>query len=176
MLQNRYPPKTRAVSDKKEKTCSARIAHRRCGPPGGIRTPGLQNRNLLRYPASPRAGIKLYALLRANVILPRRSEKSNYPLQKSEKNQRSEKSPEAAPPPPGIALRLLPNKYRFRLPAARAFPIFRQILKRHISVIDIPANRADPLRFLLLLRWGYLRLFLFRKSWNALRVASFIYF
>ena len=25
------------------------------GPPGGIRTPGLQNRNLLRYPASPRA-------------------------------------------------------------------------------------------------------------------------
>lgn len=86
VLQNRYPPKTRAVSDKKEKTCSARIAHRRCGPPGGIRTPGLQNRNLLRYPASPRAGIKLYAPLRANVILPRRGEKSNYPLQKSEKN------------------------------------------------------------------------------------------
>ena len=25
------------------------------GPPGGIRTPDLQNRNLLRYPASPRA-------------------------------------------------------------------------------------------------------------------------
>ena len=27
------------------------------GPPGGIRTPGLWNRNPLRYPASPRAGI-----------------------------------------------------------------------------------------------------------------------
>ena len=27
------------------------------GPPGGIRTPGLQNRNLLRYPASLRAEI-----------------------------------------------------------------------------------------------------------------------
>ena len=29
------------------------------GPPGGIRTPGLQNRNLLRYPASPRADVLL---------------------------------------------------------------------------------------------------------------------
>ena len=28
-----------------------------CGPPEGIRTPGLQNRNLLRYPAAPRAEI-----------------------------------------------------------------------------------------------------------------------
>lgn len=27
------------------------------GPPGGIRTPGLWNRNPLRYPASPRAVI-----------------------------------------------------------------------------------------------------------------------
>ena len=30
----------------------------RFGPPEGIRTPDLQNRNLLRYPAAPRADIK----------------------------------------------------------------------------------------------------------------------
>lgn len=30
------------------------------GPPGGIRTPGLQNRNLLRYPASLRAEIVIF--------------------------------------------------------------------------------------------------------------------
>lgn len=37
------------------------------GPPGGIRTPGLQNRNLLRYPASPRAEI-LSLLLRYHLL------------------------------------------------------------------------------------------------------------
>ena len=30
------------------------------GPPGGIRTPGLWNRNPLRYPASPRAAVRCY--------------------------------------------------------------------------------------------------------------------
>lgn len=34
-----------------------------CGPPGGIRTLGLQNRNLLRYPASLRAVIKAPKLI-----------------------------------------------------------------------------------------------------------------
>ena len=33
----------------------ARIQYSFFGPPEGIRTPDLQNRNLLRYPAAPRA-------------------------------------------------------------------------------------------------------------------------
>lgn len=70
----------------------------------------------------------------------------------------------------------LPHKYGFGLPAARALPSFRQFFKGFVSVINITADRADPLWLLLLLRHGMLHFLRIQKFWKALRVASFICF
>ena len=46
-----YPPPAQS------KRATTKVVTLLLGPPGGIRTPGLWNRNPLRYPASPRADI-----------------------------------------------------------------------------------------------------------------------
>ena len=49
----RIPP----VSNETKNSVCAKTQTEFFGPPGGIRTPGLWNRNPLRYPASPRADV-----------------------------------------------------------------------------------------------------------------------
>lgn len=51
------------------KSPNAKCVQTQSGPPGGIRTPDLQNRNLLRYPAAPRAVIFSFQRIFNNIIL-----------------------------------------------------------------------------------------------------------
>ena len=67
ILNPRVSPPWR--NGEKKRTPHAKRARRSLfGPPGGIRTPGLWNRNPLRYPASPRADILCPAFRRAIVF------------------------------------------------------------------------------------------------------------
>ena len=47
------------ISTNEKRECHQLVTLSFFGPPGGIRTPGLWNRNPLRYPASPRADVGL---------------------------------------------------------------------------------------------------------------------
>ena len=57
ILEKREERKEKSEKNKKKRQLSCRKLSFLFGPPEGIRTPVLQNRNLLRYPTAPRADI-----------------------------------------------------------------------------------------------------------------------